>query len=55
MFVSLISQQPAVLFLLEQTSHQQPGTSTFLQNKSASTTSHQPNEQTKHVKEFHVV
>jgi hypothetical protein len=39
LFVWLISHQPAVLFLSEQTSHQQPANSTFLSEQIS--TSHQ--------------
>jgi hypothetical protein len=40
LFAWLISHQPAVLFLSEQTSHQQPASSTFLSEQTS--TSHQP-------------
>jgi hypothetical protein len=40
LFAWLISHQPAVLFLSEQTSHQQPATSTHLSVQTS--TSHQP-------------
>jgi hypothetical protein len=43
LFVWLISHQPAVLFLSEQISHQQPANSTFPSQQIS--TSHQPNEQ----------
>jgi hypothetical protein len=46
MLAWLISHQPTVLFISEQTSHRQPASNTFLSNIPAPAISHPPNEQT---------